>query len=125
MNAFAATGAVLSVVWLSNALAADLDNLNVIYVGEATNTTRAKQVTEFLQKNVGRLEAVSRQGFKQEQANSFDVVVLDWPQSDRTEQERQQGSPLGARANWTKPTVLLGSAGLNMAIVWKVRGGSG
>ncbi len=125
MNAFVATGAALSVVWLSNALAAGLDNLNVIYVGEATNTTRAKQVTEFLQKNVGRLEAVSRQGFKQEQANSFDVVVLDWPQSDKTEQERQQGSPLGARASWTKPTVLLGSAGLNQAIVWKVRGGSG
>ncbi|MCI0536957.1 MAG: hypothetical protein L0Z50_17215 [Verrucomicrobiales bacterium] len=122
MNAFVATGAALSVVWLSNALAAGLDNLNVIYVGEATNTTRA---TEFLQKNVGRLEAVSRQGFKQEQANSFDVVVLDWPQSDKTEQERQQGSPLGARASWTKPTVLLGSAGLNQAIVWKVRGGSG
>src|SRR5215813_13814190 len=125
MNASVATGAALSVVWLSNALAADLGNLKILYVGEATNTTRAKQVTEFLQKNVGRLEAVSRQGFKQEQATSFDVVLLDWPQSDKTEQERQQGSPLGTRSSWSKPTVLLGSAGLNMAVVWKVRGGSG
>jgi hypothetical protein len=125
MKPFAVTGVVLSLTWLSNAQAVDLDKLNVLYVGEAPNTTRAKQVTEFLQKNVGRIEAVSRQGFKQEQAASFDVVLLDWPQSDNTEQERQQGSPLGARASWTKPTVLLGSAGLNLAIVWKVRGGSG
>ena len=125
MKSFAVAGVALSLAWLSNSQAVDLDKLNVLYVGEAPNTTRAKQVTEFLQKNLGRIEAVSRQGFKQEQAASFDVVLLDWPQSDKTEQERQQGSPLGARASWTKPTVLLGSAGLNMAIVWKVRGGSG
>jgi len=125
MKPFAVAGVALSLAWLSNVQAVDLDKLNVLYVGEAPNTTRAKQVTEFLQKNVGRIEAVSRQGFKQEQAASFDVVLLDWPQSDKTEQERLQGSPLGPRASWTKPTVLLGSAGLNMAIVWKVRGGSG
>ena len=125
MKPFAVTGVALSLAWLSNVQAVDLDKLNVLYVGEAPNTTRAKQVTEFLQKNLGRIEAVSRQGFKQEQAASFDVVLLDWPQSDKTEQERQQGSPVGARVSWTKPTVLLGSAGLNMAIVWKVRGGSG
>jgi hypothetical protein len=29
------------------------------------------------------------------------------------------------RAAWGKPTVLLGSAGLNLAVIWKVRGGSG
>jgi hypothetical protein len=125
MKPFAVAGIALSLACLSSAQAVDLDKLNVLYVGEAPNTTRAKQVTEFLQKNLGRIEAVSRQGFKQEQAASFDVVLFDWPQSDKTEQERQQGSPLGARASWTKPTVLLGSAGLNMAIVWKVRGGSG
>jgi len=125
MKPFAVAGVALSLAWLSNSQAVDLDKLNVLYVGEAPNSTRAKQVTEFLQKNLGRIEAVSRQGFKQEQASGFDVVLLDWPQSDKTEQERQQGSPLGARASWTKPTVLLGSAGLNMAIVWKVRGGSG
>ena len=125
MKPFAVTGVALSLAWLSSAQAVDLDKLNVLYVGEAPNTARAKQVTEFLQKNLGRIEAVNRQGFKQEQASSFDVVLLDWPQSDKTEQERQQGSPLGARVGWTKPTVLLGSAGLNMASVWKVRGGSG
>ena len=125
MKPFAIAGAALSLAWLSHTQAVELDKLNVLYVGEAPNTTRAKQVTEFLQKKLGRIEAVNRQGFKQEQASTFDVVLLDWPQSDKTEQERQQGSPLGARSSWTKPTVLLGSAGLNMAIVWKVRGGSG
>ena len=97
MNPFAMAGMALSLAWLTNSQAVDLDKLNVLYVGEAPNTTRAKQVTEFLQKNLSRVEAVSRQGFKQEQAAGFDVVVLDWPQSEKTEQERQQGSPLGAR----------------------------
>jgi hypothetical protein len=30
---------------------------------------------------------------------------------------------LGGRDAWIKPTVLLGSAGLHMAIVWDVKGG--
>lgn len=125
MKAFSIAGIALLSAWTAKSQAVDLQNLNVLYVGEASNTTRARQVTEFLQKNVGRLEALKRQDFKQEQASDFDVVVVDWPQSEKTEQERQQGSPLGARSSWTKPTVLLGSAGLNMAVVWKVRGGSG
>ena len=33
--------------------------------------------------------------------------------------------PLGSREAWDRPTVLLGSAGLNMAIAWKMQGGSG
>jgi hypothetical protein len=125
MKAFALAGAVLSLAAFCSSSAADLGKLSVLYVGEPTNSTRAKQVTAFLQKNLGRVEAIPRQGFKQPRADGFDVVVLDWPQSEKTEQERQQGSPLGARSTWNKPTVLLGSAGLNMAIVWKVRGGSG
>src|SRR4051794_29193865 len=124
MKPIALAGVVLSLLCLSNSRAIELDKLQVLYVGEPPSSTRAKAVTGFLQKNVGRTEAVARQGFKQAQAEGFDVVVLDWPQSDKTELERQQGSPLGARASWAKPTVFLGSAGLNMAIVWKVRGGS-
>ena len=34
-------------------------------------------------------------------------------------------SPLGKREAWHKPTVLLGSAGLNLAVAWKLKGGSG
>jgi hypothetical protein len=115
----------LAIAVLPNAVAADLRNLNVLYVGEPASSLRARQVTGFLQKNLGRVEGVPRKGFKQEQAEAFHVVVLDWPQSGNSDAERQQGSPLGARSAWAKPTVLLGSAGLNMAIVWKARGGSG
>ena len=34
-------------------------------------------------------------------------------------------SPLGARKDWSKPTVLLGSAGLHIAICWELEGGIG
>jgi hypothetical protein len=105
--------------------AAELDKLRVLYVGEPADSARARQVRTFLSTNVARIGQVDRRSFKQDQAADFDVVLLDWPQTDKTEQERKRGSPLGKRSTWTKPTVLLGSAGLNLAIVWKVRGGSG
>ena len=38
---------------------------------------------------------------------------------------RKLKSPLGRRDEWEKPTVLLGSAGLNLAVAWKLKGGSG
>jgi hypothetical protein len=104
--------------------AANLDQLKVLYVGEP-DTPRARHFAGFLQQNVGRVEIASRHGFNPEQAEAFDVVLLDWPQSGVAREERQQRAPLGDRSDWTKPTVLLGSAGLNLAMAWKVRGGSG
>ena len=102
----------------------DLDKLKVLYIGD-TGTPRAQHFTGFLGKNVARVEAVSRKDFKPADAAEFDVVLLDWPQSETAGEERKGRSPLGHRAAWSKPTVLLGSAGLNLAVVWKVRGGSG
>jgi hypothetical protein len=103
----------------------DLDKLKVLYIGD-TSTPRAQHFTGFLAKNVGRVETASRKNFKPADAAEFDVVLLDWPQSESTREEWKAGrSPLGNRAAWSKPTVLLGSAGLNLAVVWKVRGGSG
>jgi hypothetical protein len=126
MKPLAFGGVVLALFCVSGAArAVDLDKLKVLYVGEPTNSTRARQVTAFLEKKVGRVEAVNRHGFQPRQTGEFDVVLLDWPQTGATEQERRQPSPLGDRSGWNKPTVLLGSAGLNLAIVWKVRGGSG
>ncbi len=104
---------------------AELDKLNVLYIGD-TGTPRAQHFTGFLRKNVGRVEATSRKDFKPADAAEFDVVLLDWPQSETAREECKAGrSPLGNRAAWSKPTVLLGSAGLNLAVVWKIRGGSG
>ena len=51
-----------------------------------------------------------------------DVVLLDWPQDGTLE---APASPLGERDAWSKPTVLLGSAGLRTAMAWEVFGGSG
>jgi hypothetical protein len=52
-------------------------------------------------------------------------VLLDWPQSGTMRGNWLDGAPLGNREDWDKPTVLLGSAGLNLAVVWKLKGGSG
>jgi len=58
-------------------------------------------------------------------AQAFDVVLLDWPQGEETREMRKLTSPLGQRDGWNKPTVLLGSAGLNLAVAWKMKGGIG
>jgi hypothetical protein len=102
-----------------------LDELKVLYLGDP-DTARARHFQGFLNHNVGRIDVTSRDGFKKSDADEFDVVLLDWPQSDSAQNDRTTGrSPLGDRDEWQKPTVLLGSAGLNLAVVWKVRGGSG
>ena len=102
-----------------------LEQTKVLYVGDA-GTPRATYFQGFLRHNVGRIEVASRHTFKPSNADEFDVVLLDWPQSNSARDDRKTGhSPLGDRDAWSKPTVLLGSAGLNLAVVWKVRGGSG
>jgi len=116
--------AVSAVGLAAIARGAELDQLRVLFVGD-THSPRAKHFAGFLQKNVGRVAVAERQNFKPAQATNFDVILLDWPQSELAREERSRRSPLGDRATWTTPTVLLGSAGLNLAVVWKVRGGSG
>ena len=102
-----------------------LDDLKVLYIGDR-DSARAKHFQGFLKENVGKVDFAERDKFKPSEADAFDVVLLDWPQSNNTRDEWKSGrSPLGDRDAWTKPTVLLGSAGLNLAVVWKVRGGSG
>ena len=103
---------------------AELSKLKVLYVG-TPGTERARQVVAFLQDKVAHVEAASRRGFDPREAAAFDVVMLDWPQEGRQEQYWKEPAPLGDRQSWSKPTVLLGSAGLNLAVVWQVRGGAG
>ena len=105
--------------------AQDLDKLRLLYIGDPGNP-RAEEFAGFLRQNVAEVKIATRDQFSQSQAAEFDVVMLDWPQSGSARDDRQKGkSPLGDRGSWNKPTVLLGSAGLNLAVVWKVRGGSG
>jgi hypothetical protein len=104
--------------------AVELRNLKVLYVGNATSA-RATDFKAFLSTNVARVEVAARVGFDPALASQFDVVLLDWPQSESRGEFPPKKSPLGERNAWTKPTVLLGSAGLHMAIVWDVKGGFG
>jgi hypothetical protein len=104
--------------------ASDLRDLKVLYIGNKTDRTEA--FTAFLSKHVKSVEKAQRTDFDPARAASFDVVLLDWQQNEGTQRDfPPTKSPLGARETWSKPTVLLGSAGLHMAIVWKLKGGSG
>lgn len=99
----------------------NLRELKVLYIG----AERTDHFVDFLAEHVQKVESTDRDSFKTSQADSFDVVLLDWPQSEKTREIRAESSPLGQRGQWAKPTVLLGSAGLNIAVAWQMQGGSG
>src|SRR3954470_3881462 len=106
--------------WLS-AQGKELKELKVLYIG----SERPEQFLPFLEKHVAQVESRKRSAFVPADAAAFDVVLLDWPQGEETREMRKLKSPLGRREEWSKPTVLLGSAGLNLAVSWKLKGGSG
>ena len=85
----------------------ELAHLKVLYIG----TERASDYVGFLKGKVARVEAMARSKFKPQDAAPFDVVLLDWPQSQENREMRQLVAPLGARPDWGKPTVLLGQRG--------------
>jgi hypothetical protein len=93
----------------------------ILYVGNAS-TPRGNAYAEFLRKYFRQVEAAERKGFEPRRATDFDVVLLDWSQTDRAEGTT---SPLGPKEAWTKPTVLLGSAGLLLAEAWQIHGAIG
>jgi hypothetical protein len=104
--------------------AVELRDLKLLYVGNATST-RAADFKAFLCTNVAQVEVTARAGFDPAQASEFDVVLLDWSQSESRGEFPPKKSPLGTRDAWTKPMVLLGSAGLHISILWDVKGGFG
>ena len=112
---------IACVFFAVNVFAADeVIHLKVFYVGH-----RAEQFEPFLKSHFSEVQSVTRGDFKPAQSRDFDVVLLDWPQSGNMRGAWLDGSPLGPREAWDKPTVLLGSAGLNLAVAWKLYGGSG
>ena len=112
---------LLLLVSCSVMLAADaVLPLRVLYIGH-----RPEEFAPLLKEHFARVETVALNQFQPKQADVFDVVLLDWPQSSNMRGAWLDGSPLGKREDWQKPTVLLGSAGLNLAVVWKLHGGSG
>ena len=113
---------VMALAFQANA--ADLTKLSVLYIAD-DEQARTEAFTKLLKEHVAKYEVTQRKGFDPARAREFDVVLLDWHQGADTDKERKAPCPLGPREQWGKPTVLLGSAGLNVAVVWKVRGGSG
>jgi len=113
---------ILTALWLAATLAPakDLSELKILYVGHE----RTDELVAFLKPNVAAVESRDRATFNPADAAAFDVVVLDWPQTGQANFPPKK-SPLGERGQWTKPTVLLGSAGLNLAVIWKLKGGVG
>ena len=100
-----------------------LEQLRVLYLGEP-GSARAKEFKDYLAPNLAAVTIAHRGQFRLADADGFDVVLLDWNQTggDLTQLRKH---PLGDRAAWRRPTVLLGSAGLLTAVTWQVRGGSG
>ena len=94
--------------------------LRVLYIGH-----RPDEFAPLLKEHFATVETVAREQFQPKQVEAFDVVLLDWPQSSVPHDAWLDGAPLGKREDWHKPTVLLGSAGLNLAVAWKLHGGSG
>jgi hypothetical protein len=108
-----------ALVLATNLLASTLPQ-RVLYIGH-----RSSDFEPFLKAHFAKVESVSRDQFVPGKAKDFDVVMLDWPQSMQMRGAWLDGSPLGKREDWSKPTILLGSAGLNLAVAWKLKGGSG
>jgi hypothetical protein len=104
--------------------AKDLKSLKVLYVGDP-DTPRGKSIEELIRPSVSEYAAAKRDTFEPKSAAAYDVVVLDWPQDSANFRIPNFAAPLGKREDWGRPTVLLGSAGLNLAVAWQVRGGSG
>lgn len=96
-------------------------DLKVLYLG-SPDSERGKSYTAFLRDHFTNVTALPRVGFDPAKADTADVVVLDWPQSERSAKVEL---PLGAKASWNKPTVLLGSAGLLLASRWHIHGALG
>ncbi len=95
-------------------------DLRILYVGEL-NTPRSKAFIEFFKKQAKDVKSAALDGSAVKIARDADVVVLDWAQGGEAAEMR----PIGDRLTWTKPTVLIGSSGLNLSIGWHLRGGFG
>jgi hypothetical protein len=102
--------------------------LHVVFVGEL-ESERGKDFVQFLRAQFPRVDAIERAKCSPEQLRTADVVVLDWPQEDGVMAKFHKKEPcknlLGERARWDRPTVLIGSAGLNLATEWGLPGGYG
>ncbi len=104
--------------------------LHLCFVGDL-QTERGKDFLGFLRQQFPRVDAVERATCEPQQLRTADVVVLDWWQHDDgvsvwlRDKQAPRRVPLGELARWDRPTVLIGSAGLNLAAAWGLPGSFG
>jgi hypothetical protein len=111
--------------------------LRVLFLGDP-ESPRTPEFRSFLAERFASVEVAGRWTYDKKLLDDADVVVLDWPQQDgiskwMLSRSKEKGaapppipaSPLGALESWTKPTVLVGSAGLNVAWTWGLKGDFG
>ena len=131
--------ALLTVLFLAAPLASAApatrpvgDVNRVLFVGEPG--VRYAAFVAYLRERFPDVRATTVDAFKPADADGADVVLLDWPQQhmmDRMPQLQPKADlgplvcPLGGRAAWDKPTVLLGDTSLTLAAAWQTKGGSG
>lgn len=103
--------------------------LQVAFVGDLQQD-RGKAFVQFLRSQYPRVDAIERAGCTPSRLRAADVVVLDWPQPGAVsdwirDKQGPRSNPLGELRRWDRPTVLLGSAGLNLAADWNLPGAYG
>jgi hypothetical protein len=102
-------------------------DLSILYLGNA-RSERSDAFATFLESRFTRVRCTDRASFDPATAGAADVVLLDWSQSDLQATGgnfAELRSPLGPRETWSKPTVLLGSAGLLLSAPWQTAGSFG
>ena len=105
---------------LQAAPTAALIPLRVLYVGD-----RPERYVPFLQEHFAGVESLPLTKEAPKPTEPCQVVLLDWPDTKGLRERPLDISPLGRREDWRHPTVLLGSSGLNLAVSWRLKGGSG
>jgi hypothetical protein len=93
---------------------------SILFVGD-TKDERGQAYVKFLKEHFTNVSSVDHKETAPD-VTGIDVVVLDWPQG---KYPTNHPSPLGQRENWHTPTVLVGSAGLQVAERWQLLGGWG
>ncbi len=117
-------GAAVIASALAGALAAQSARfaLDVVYVG-TPDSDRGRAFESFLRERFASVRVADRTAWDPSTVGEASVVVLDWPQDIKDMPPKH--CPLGRFDAWSTPTVLIGSAGLMLAVAWDVRGGMG
>ncbi len=114
----------LAVVVFGQAESPSKSQLRILYVGEEDHADRTREFASFLGERFAAVRTVTHATVDAAAVDASDVVLLEWHQG-REGTFPPKSCPLGARGEWRRPTVLLGSAGLFIACIWEVNGGSG